>query len=385
MSMLENVTQCFTEHFDQLPDFVSKAPGRVNLIGEHTDYNDGFVLPAAIDFFTLVATSVRQDNLIKVIALDYTGQSDEFALNSLYEAHPIQMWSNYVRAVVRTLVDRGYQLKGCNLVVSGNVPQGAGLSSSASLEVALAQALLTVAGIQIPATELALIGQAAENNYVGCACGIMDQLVSAGGQEGHALLIDCRSLETTPILMPSQLSIVIINSGVKRGLVDSEYNLRREQCAEAAKFFNQSVLRDVTNEQFFAAADQLPELVRKRAQHVIEENERTLKAAEALETNNVALLSQLMAESHVSMRDLFEITTPEIDYLVAALDKELGSDGGVRMTGGGFGGCIVALVPQQKLSIVEPILADYQLKTGLIATPFICTPEQGASLVALES
>ncbi|WP_049629410.1 galactokinase [Cellvibrio sp. pealriver] len=385
MSMLENVTQCFTEHFDQLPDFVSKAPGRVNLIGEHTDYNDGFVLPAAIDFFTLVATSARQDNLIKVIALDYAGQSDEFALNSLYEAHPIQMWSNYVRAVVRTLVDRGYQLKGCNLVVSGNVPQGAGLSSSASLEVALAQALLTVAGIQIPATELALIGQAAENNYVGCACGIMDQLVSAGGQQGHALLIDCRSLETTPILMPSELSIVIINSGVKRGLVDSEYNLRREQCAEAAKFFKQSVLRDVTKEQFFAAADQLPELVRKRAQHVIEENERTLKAAEALATNNAALLSQLMAESHGSMRDLFEITTPEIDYLVAALDKELGSDGGVRMTGGGFGGCIVALVPQQKLSIVEPILADYQLKTGLIATPFICTPEQGASLVALES
>jgi galactokinase len=385
MTILENVTRSFTSHFNRLPAFISKAPGRVNLIGEHTDYNDGFVLPAAIDFFTLVATSEREDDLIQVIALDYAEQTDEFSVNAGFDAHPTQMWSNYIRAVVRTLVDRGHQLKGCNLVVSGNVPQGAGLSSSASLEVAIAQAILTVAGIQIPATELALIGQAAENKYVGCACGIMDQLVSAGGKQGHALLIDCRSLETTPILMPPELSIVIINSGVKRGLVDSEYNLRREQCAEAAKFFDQTVLRDVTKEQFFGTAHHLPDLVRKRAQHVIEENERTLKAAEALATDNVALLSQLMAESHASMRDLFEITTFEIDYLVASLDKELGSEGGVRMTGGGFGGCIVALVPQQKLSIVAPILADYQLKTGLIATPFICTSEQGASLVALES
>jgi len=385
MTMLENVTRCFTEHFNRLPDFISKAPGRVNLIGEHTDYNDGFVLPTAIDFFTLAAASARNDNIIEIVALDYAEQSDRFWFDEVYRDHPTQMWSNYARAVVRTLVDRGYQLKGCNLVVSGNVPQGAGLSSSASLEVALAQALLTVADIQVPVTELALIGQAAENNYVGCACGIMDQLVSAGGKQGHALLIDCRSLETKSILMPSQLSIVIINSGVKRGLVDSEYNLRREQCAEAAKFFNQSVLRDVTKEEFLAAADQLSDVVRKRALHVIEENERTLRAAEALATNNVALLSQLMAESHASMRDLFEITTSEIDYLVASLDKELGSEGGVRMTGGGFGGCIVALVPQQKLSIVAPILADYQLKTGLIATPFICTSEKGASLVALES
>ncbi|MGM8228639.1 galactokinase [Cellvibrio sp. ARAG 10.3] len=384
MSMLESVTRGFTDHFNRLPDVISKAPGRVNLIGEHTDYNDGFVLPAAIDFFTLVAVSARDDNLIEVVALDYAEQDDRFWVDESYRDHPTQMWSNYVRAVVRTLVDRGHQLKGCNLVVSGNVPQGAGLSSSASLEVAIAQAVLTVADIQLPFTELALIGQAAENNYVGCACGIMDQLVSAGGKQGHALLIDCRSLKTTPILMPPELSIVIINSGVKRGLVDSEYNLRREQCAEAAKFFNQTALREVTKEDFFAAADQLSDVVRKRAQHVIEENERTLKAAEALATNNVAFLSQLMAESHISMRDLFQITTPEIDLLVAALDKELGNEGGVRMTGGGFGGCIVALMPKQKLSIVAPILADYQLKTGLIAIPFICTPEQGASLVSLE-
>lgn len=383
-ALINKTAQAFEDQFGYKPDTIVQAPGRVNLIGEHTDYNDGFVLPCAINYETVISCHKRSDNLVRVIAVDYNNEQDQFLLNPSIEKHPNYQWANYVRGVIQYIVKYSEDIRGVDLAISGNVPQGAGLSSSASLEVAIGKMFQVLYDLPFDGKKIALIGQEAENKYVGCNCGIMDQLISALGQAQHALLIDCRSLEALPISIPKDLAVVIINSNIKRGLVDSEYNTRRKQCEAAAKALGVNALRDASLVDLLQIKSSLDPLVFKRAHHVITENERTLKAAYALANEAYPLLSKLMAESHNSMRDDFEITVPAIDYLVKIIQDVIGNEGGVRMTGGGFGGCVVALVPKNKVDEVKDVVSqNYHKKFNIKEDFYICQPSEGAHKLCL--
>ncbi|MGL5431121.1 MAG: galactokinase [Vibrio sp.] len=380
--LIQNVQTSFEQEFGYAPSHIVQAPGRVNLIGEHTDYNDGFVLPCAINYQTVVAAAKRDDHLVRVISIDYGNALDEFDLSQEITFQANKMWANYIRGVVKCLLARGHSLSGVDLVVSGNVPQGAGLSSSAALEVVIGQTFKELFSLAISQTEIALNGQQAENEFVGCNCGIMDQMISAQGVANHAMLLDCRSLETQAVSMPQELAVVIINSNKQRGLVDSEYNTRRQQCEEAARIFGVKALRDVTIEQFNEKVAQLDAMVAKRARHVITENDRTVAAAQALRAHDIKRMGELMAESHASMRDDFEITVKEIDTLVEIAKAVIGDQGGVRMTGGGFGGCVVALVPHALVDALKAsVEAKYQAATGLKESIYVCQAKDGAGLV----
>ena len=380
--LIDNVKNAFKATLGYAPTHIVQAPGRVNLIGEHTDYNDGFVLPCAINYQTVVAAAKRDDNIVRVISVDYGNAQDEFDLTQEIAFQHDKMWANYIRGVVKCLLARGFQFTGADIAVSGNVPQGAGLSSSAALEVVIGQTFKVLFNLEISQAEIALNGQQAENEFVGCNCGIMDQMISAEGSQQHAMLLDCRSLETTSVSMPEELAVVIINSNKKRGLVDSEYNTRREQCEAVAAIFGVKALRDVTLEQFNQKSHELDPLLRKRARHVITENYRTLDAAQALSQHDMQRMGRLMAESHASMRDDFEITVSEIDTLVAMVKEVIGERGGVRMTGGGFGGCVVALVPHDLVASVQAVVeANYEAQTGLKAAIYVCQAVDGAGLV----
>ncbi|OAT77404.1 galactokinase [Mangrovibacter phragmitis] len=381
MSLKENTLALFTEFFGYPAKETIQAPGRVNLIGEHTDYNDGFVLPCAIDYQTVISCAPRDDRIVRVIAADYDNQRDEFSLDEPILSHPDQQWSNYVRGVVKHLQKRNNGFGGADLVISGNVPQGAGLSSSASLEVAVGKVFQQLYHLPLDGAQLALNGQEAENQFVGCNCGIMDQLISALGKHDHALLIDCRSLGTKAVPMPKGVAVIIINSNFKRTLVGSEYNTRREQCETGARFFTQKALRDVSLATFNAVAHELDPIVAKRVRHVLTENERTLAAANALADGDLQKMGELMAASHASMRDDFEITVPQIDTLVDIVKAAIGDKGGVRMTGGGFGGCVVALVPETLVDDVrQAVASQYEAKTGIKETFYVCKPSEGAGL-----
>lgn len=378
-NLQQQLTAIFSREFGRAPTQLFSAPGRVNLIGEHTDYNDGFVLPCAIQFETVLATALQPDSRqIRIYAADY---QELHIIDLTTEVTPVATprWANYVRGVVAGLLQRGLNLPGCDLVVGGNVPQGAGLSSSASLEMVLGLGLSTLAGSPLSPTDNALNGQAAEHRFAGCQCGIMDQLVSAAGLAGQALLLDCRSLDYQTVPMPESLQVLIIHSNVKRGLVDSAYNERRQQCEAAAQFFGVKALRDVTLEQLEAARSQLDPLIYARARHVISENNRTEAAAVALKNGDIKTLSTLMAQSHQSMRDDFAITVPAIDFLVAEVAAICGERGGVRMTGGGFGGCVVALLPAD---LVDPVCQHlskvYPAAHQLEPTFYLCQASAGA-------
>ncbi|MBW3694272.1 galactokinase [Vibrio sp. T187] len=381
--LIKNVTDSFNAVLSYQPTHIIQAPGRVNLIGEHTDYNDGFVLPCAINYQTVVAAAKRDDNIVRVVSVDYGNAVDEFDLTQAITFQQDKMWSNYIRGVVKCLRERGFEFQGADISVSGNVPQGAGLSSSAALEVVIGQTFKVLYNLEISQAEVALNGQQAENEFVGCNCGIMDQMISAEGRENHAMLLDCRSLETQAVSMPEDMAVVIINSNKKRGLVDSEYNTRRQQCEEAARIFGVPALRDVTIEQFNEKVSELDELVAKRARHVITENDRTVAAADALRNHDMKRMAQLMAESHASMRDDFEITVREVDVLVEMVKEVIGEEGGVRMTGGGFGGCIVSLVRPDMVEAVKAVVEEkYHAETGLNASIYVCQAKNGAGLIA---
>ncbi|MCG3725373.1 galactokinase [Vibrio cincinnatiensis] len=380
--LIQNVKASFEQVLGYAPSHIIQAPGRVNLIGEHTDYNDGFVLPCAINYQTVVAAAKREDSLVRVVSVDYGNAFDEFDITQEIKFQENKMWANYIRGVVKSLLERGYSFTGADISVSGNVPQGAGLSSSAALEVVIGQTFKELFNLDISQADIALNGQQAENEFVGCNCGIMDQMISAEGRENHAMLLDCRSLATQAVPMPEEMAVVIINSNKKRGLVDSEYNTRRQQCEEAARIFGVKALRDVTIEQFNEKVSELDDMVAKRARHVITENDRTVEAAQALKTHDMKRMGELMAESHASMRYDFEITVKEIDILVEMVKEVIGDQGGVRMTGGGFGGCVVALVPLLLVDKVKATVeAHYQAATGLQASMYVCQATQGAGLV----
>lgn len=371
------LTEGFVSAFGHEAEKIAHAPGRVNLIGEHTDYNQGFVFPAAINFGTWVAASRRDDNTCEVVAIDYQ-QRNRFELDDI-TLDMTHSWANYVRGVLKVLQETHRLSQGVNLAVTGNVPQGAGLSSSASFEIAVLKAVSDLFSLNLDGVSAALIGQRAENEFVGCSCGIMDQLISAMGRKDHAMLLDCQSLTFDHSTLPDDLHIVIINSNVKRGLVDSEYNLRRKQCEQAASLLNIPSLRDATKPMLEAARDTMPDVVYRRARHIINENERTHTLFEALKRNDIAAVSEAMAASHASMRDDFEITVAPIDYLVELISGLLGERGGVRMTGGGFGGCVVTLVPAALVAEVKALVTQhYRAKTGLVADIYDCTASEGA-------
>ena len=374
----------FNEKYQKAPTLNVYAPGRVNIIGEHTDYNDGFVMPCAINYGTSISGAPRQDHLFKVFAADLQ-ESDEFRLDQPIEPKANAKWTGYVRGVVKFIQERCPEFtQGADLVINGNVPLSSGLSSSASLEVAVGKFCQQLGNLPLSHTDIALIGQKAENKFVGANCGNMDQLISALGQGDHLLMIDCRSLETQATPVPDNIAVIIVNSHVKHDLVTGEYNTRRQQCEAAAKFFGVKALRDVSVAQFHEKEAELtaldPEMA-KRARHVVTENQRVLDAVQALNAGDISRLGQLMNASHVSMRDDFEITTPEIDYLVELAQSVIGSSGGARMTGGGFGGCIVALAPTKKVDEVRQIIeANYEKRTGLKESFYVCTASQGVHL-----
>ncbi|MBU5377025.1 galactokinase [Pantoea sp. FDAARGOS_194] len=378
--MLKTTTQqIFNETFGYAPTHTIQAPGRVNLIGEHTDYNDGFVLPCAIDYQTVIACAKRDDRQVRVVAVDYDNQQDSFSLDAPILSVKEPMWANYVRGVVKHLQQRDASFGGVDMVIAGDVPQGAGLSSSASLEVAVGTVFQQLYHLKLDGAAIAVNGQEAENQFVGCNCGIMDQLISALGKKDHAMLLDCRTLGTRPVSMPKDVAVVIINSNFRRNLVGSEYNTRREQCETGARFFAQPALRDVDIDQFKAVEHELDPQVAKRVRHVLTENARTLEAADALSKGDLKRMGELMAESHASMRDDFEITVPPIDALVEIVKAEIGDRGGVRMTGGGFGGCVVALMPFDLVDRVKAAVAEqYEAKTGIKETFYVCTASEGA-------
>ena len=379
MSLKTITQQVFSETFGYAPTHTIQAPGRVNLIGEHTDYNDGFVLPCAIDYQTVIACARRDDRQVRVVAVDYDNAEDSFSLDEEIVSLEQPMWANYVRGVIKHLQLRHADFGGIDMVISGNVPQGAGLSSSASLEVAVGTVAQQLYDLPLDGAAIAVNGQEAENQFVGCNCGIMDQLISALGQKDHAMLLDCRTLGTRPVPMPEDIAVVIINSNFRRNLVGSEYNTRRQQCETGARFFNKPALRDVELAEFEAARSQLDPQVAKRVRHVLTENARTLEAADALSRGDLTRMGQLMAESHASMRDDFEITVPPIDTLVEIVKAQIGERGGVRMTGGGFGGCIVALMPLDLVDQVKAaVAAQYEAQTGIKETFYVCKASAGA-------
>ena len=383
MTPVQKSQHIFTQKYNKQPELTVYAPGRVNIIGEHTDYNDGFVMPCAINYGTAIAGSKRADHIWNIYAADLDLE-DTFSLDEDFPQSE-QKWANYVRGVVKFIQERCPQFKqGADLVISGNVPHSSGLSSSAALEVAMGKFCQKLSDLPLTHTEIALIGQKAENKFVGANCGNMDQLISALGQKDHLLMIDCRSLETQPTPVPKDVAVIIVNSNVPHDLVTGEYNTRRWQCEKAAEFFGVKALRDVSVEEFQKRESELTalnSLVAKRARHVVTENQRVLDAVEALKHNDLTKLGELMGQSHESMRDDFEITVPQIDYLVELAQLVIGKIGGARMTGGGFGGCIVALAPHDKVEEVRKIIADnYEKQTGLKEDFYVCTASQGVSL-----
>ena len=370
--------QAFLSHFNSEAAHLVHAPGRVNLIGEHTDYNGGFVFPAAINFGTWIAATPRSDRKVVAVAMDIGASENTFMLDDIqFDEH--HGWANYVRGVVNVLQQTHPLSGGMNLMITGNVPQGAGLSSSASFEIAVLRAFCEAYALSLEGVQAALLGQQAENDFVGCSCGIMDQLISALGREDQAMLLDCETLTFQHTPLPEELAILIINSNVKRGLVDSEYNTRRSQCEAAASALEVKSLRHASLGQLEQSRSAMPDEVYRRARHVITENTRTQTMFAALEAADIAKVSEAMAQSHVSMRDDFEITVPQIDYLVEIIADVVGDKGGVRMTGGGFGGCVVALIPKNMVEKVSDTVNNfYHNQTGLTPTIYVCSAVRGA-------
>ena len=374
----------FQDRFGGPPQGLFRAPGRVNLIGEHTDYNDGFVLPMAIDRAVYLAASPRRDRQVRLLAHTLERET-AFALDGLQPGVE-ERWSNYVRGVLavldRTLVARGQPpLPGLDLAYGGDVPIGAGLSSSAAVEVAAATAANFLFDLGLPGLELAQICQQAEHEFAGTQCGLMDQLISLMGQAGHAQLIDCRHLTWEAVLLPDDVAVVVCDTSKRRGLVDSAYNERRAQCEDGARLLGVPALRDVDVETFEAQAGELSPLLQKRCRHVVYENDRTQRAAEALRQEDVATFGSLMNESHTSLRDLYEVSSEELD-LMAALAQGQPGCWGARMTGAGFGGCVVALVDRAAVPAFVTTVADlYERQAQRTPTLYVCQAAAGAGPV----
>ncbi len=375
------IEQRFAAAYGTAPEVVVRAPGRVNLIGEHTDYNHGFVLPAAIDRSIAFAGRKRADRLVRVHSLDF-GASAEFSLDDI-QKDATNSWSNYIRGVSKYLEEDGHRLSGAEMVFGGNVPREAGLSSSAAVEVGTAAFWKNLLRLEVDPVYLVKLSRKAENQFVGVPCGIMDQFISALGREDHALFLDCRDLSYRHVPLRDDVKVVVCNSGVKRALAQSEYEVRLNQCRQAvAQIASTGLavksLRDVEPADLEAARSVLSEILFRRARHIVTENYRVLEAVQVLESGDIERFGQLMNASHKSLRDDYEVSSKELDVLVELAWKQPGVLG-ARMTGAGFGGCTVNLVRQDAAEdFAEAVRRGYQDILGLKAEIYICRASQGA-------
>ena len=376
------VRTAFTAHFGKSPTHIARAPGRVNLIGEHTDYSDGFVLPAALDRAIYVAGRGRDDDKVTVQSLDYNGVAT-FTLDQLKD-DSLPFWTRYTRGVLWMLREERHRIHGMELTIAGNVPGGAGLSSSAAVEVAMFEIGSALLNIPLTQRQKALLGVEVEHRFVGVMCGVMDQSISALGEDGFALLIDCRSLETTLVPIPPGATLMVLDTGKRHELADGEYNIRRAQVEEAARLLGIKALRDITPEGLAARIQAeptlLPEVVGRRAAHVVNENARTLAAVEALKKGDLATMGRLVNESHASLRDLFEVSVKELDIMADLAQHESGCYG-ARMMGGGFGGSVIALVEDAAVSrFTEKVGAAYGAASQLNPHIYAAKPGPGSSV-----
>ncbi|MGQ9605845.1 MAG: galactokinase [Thermogutta sp.] len=373
------VEQLFSQQAGGDWDWIVRAPGRVNLIGEHTDYNEGFVLPMAIERAVWVGLRRRPDRWVGVyVAAESRWR--EFHLDAMRRegSEPIE----YVKGTAWSLAEEGYFLNGWEGVLLGDVPIGAGLSSSAAMEVAVARAFAAASHLPWEPLRMALVAQRAENRWVGVQCGIMDQLISACGREGHALLIDCRTLECRPVPLPQGVKVVILDTGTRRGLADSAYNQRRTACESTAARFGLKALRDLSLDELAARAGELDAVTARRVRHVVGENARTVQAAEVMQQGDAETLGRLMVASHESLRDDYEVSS---DALNAMVEIALSQPGcyGARMTGAGFGGCAVALVEAGRAAdFAERVASEYRRRTGNQPAVYITGATAGADVVA---
>ena len=383
MSTPQALSETFQSLYGGQPKLY-RAPGRVNLIGEHTDYNQGLVMPAAIDFSTWVAIAPRHDRKLSV-------RSENFAETvELDLDQPARQgrghWSDYPFGVAVKLEESGHRLVGANILVSGEVPIGSGLSSSAAIEVATGLALLENSEVTIDRVTLAKLCQQAENEFVGTRCGLMDQFISCFGQAGHALMLDCRGLDYKLLPLPDNVKLVVCNTMVKHELASSEYNARRADCELGVELLSQKLphvesLRDVTNGDLQRYKNQLPEVIARRCRHVASENSRVLDAASALERRDLETFGQLMRESHISLRDDYEVSCKELDLMVG-LASDVEGVFGARMTGGGFGGCTINLVRSESAdSFKQSVASEYLKATGREPEIYVCTAAQGAERI----
>ena len=383
LSVTDDARQTFAQVFGG-PCRIFRAPGRVNLIGEHTDYNLGFVMPAAVDLYCSVAISMRSDRELHV----YSARFAEKLVCDLEtpSRSPRGDWSDYVIGTAIALENSGYELRGANLVVSGEVPLGSGLSSSAAIEVSTGAALLKISGHSVDRKQLALACQRAENEFVGARCGIMDQFISAHGCAGHALMLDCRSLDATSLPIPADVRLLVCNTGVKHQHAAGEYNARRQQCEEGVRLLSQALpriqaLRDVSASQLEQHKHLLPDLIYKRCRHVVTENERVLQMADSLTVGNLESVGTLMIMSHRSLRDDYEVSCAELDAMVEIASRLPGVIGS-RMTGGGFGGCTVNLVEASAAQSMErELITQYEARTGIHPEAYTLNTTNGVTEV----
>ncbi len=383
-NLAADLTNAFEIHYGRLPRWIVAAPGRVNVIGEHTDYNDGFVLPMAIERYAIMAADVaKAPGKWSIYDTQFMESASVDVTAPVTKGEP--KWSNYIRGVLAGFQHRGVTIPALDVAFMSTVPLGGGLSSSAALEVCTATLMEAATGKSIDPIEKALLAQKAEHEFAGVPCGIMDQFISALGREGHLLLLDCRTRKTelVPMSDPS-VALLVINTNVKHELSGGEYAERRAQCEEAAKKLGVKSLRDVTAEQLEQGKGKLSEVVFRRARHVIGEIERTVHAAEGIRQSNWPTVGQFMYASHAALRDDYEVSCKELDVVVE-IAGEIGLKHGVygcRMTGGGFGGCCVALVKAEAVEAISSKMAeDYKAKTGIDATIFASRPASGATII----
>lgn len=381
--LVDKAAGLFRARFNTDPVCIAAAPGRVNLIGEHTDYNNGYVLPAAINRTIAVAASFRSDRILSI----YSHDMHSFIHVPVEELHPLKqnMWANYPIGVAYYLKRSGVTLGGANICIAGNIPQAAGLSSSAALELASAHALLALFGGNLPPIELIKLCRQAENEFVGVSCGIMDQFVSALGKANNAVFLDCDSLKHEYVPLPANVRLLVCDTGVKRELTGSVYNQRKQECFVAVKRLSARYpvaksLRDVSLSQFQEAEDSLDPVTRKRARHVISENQRVLDSVIALKEGNLSEFGKLMYQSHLSLKLDFEVSCPELDAVVDICAEAEGVHG-ARMTGAGFGGSAVCLVEEHNVEDVKTRLeTEYPQKTGRTPSIQVCSIEDGAAV-----
>ena len=379
----------FRKHFAGEPTAVASGPGRVNLIGEHTDYNDGFVLPVALQRDVRYVFRPRADRKVRVFSMEF-GESYEFDLDNL-AYNDAMLWTNYVMGVAWSLAEQGLTLTGIDAVMSGNVPRGSGLSSSAALEVATAQAFLAASGLLgvLDGATIARVAQRAENEFVGVNCGIMDQFISVLGAENHALLIDCRSLTYELVPMPGEAALVIGNTRASRSLASSAYNERRQECETGVALLREALpaitaLRDVTSAELEEHRGLLPAVVYQRCWHVVSENERVGQMVAALQAGDLVQAGELMNASHESLRNDYAVSSPALDAMVAAMRSVPGCYG-ARLTGAGFGGCAVALVaPGQEKAVADAIFEHYPKATNIWPEVYMTHVSNGAQVAAIE-